>query len=93
LFLLFGFFCQVWLQQESILFGPLIVAQARLKLVSGGLVDGRCLQVGSWAGGQVTAGVPAGQWAGDGLAGLQGSCQCAGRPVGWWGGGIFFSFF
>jgi hypothetical protein len=45
LFLLFGFlgffFGQVWLQQESILFGLLKVSQACLELVGSGLAGGQ----------------------------------------------------
>jgi hypothetical protein len=61
---LFGFFGQMWLQQESFLFGLLKISQALLELVGGGLV-------GRWFGG------PAGQWGG-GLVGLQGG-DLAGR--------------
>jgi hypothetical protein len=37
----FFFFCQVWLQQESILFGLLKVFQAHLKLAASGLAGGQ----------------------------------------------------
>jgi hypothetical protein len=36
----FFFFCQVWLQQESILFGLLKVSQARLEPLASGQVGG-----------------------------------------------------
>jgi hypothetical protein len=40
-FFFFVFFFQVWLQQESILFGLLKVSQARLELVASRLVGGQ----------------------------------------------------
>jgi hypothetical protein len=40
LFLLFVFFCQVWLQLQSILFRLLKVSQAHLKLVASGWLVG-----------------------------------------------------
>jgi hypothetical protein len=60
-FFLVFYFCQVWLQQESILFGLLKFYQACLELVAGGL-----------AGGWAVAGAPAGWLAGIDPVGLWG---------------------
>jgi hypothetical protein len=70
-FCFFFFFCQVWLQQESILFDLLKVSQARLELAASGLV-----------GRQVVAGV----LAGSGLAGRWAGGQVAVVWVWWWRG-------
>jgi hypothetical protein len=45
LFLIFGFFCEVWLQQENILFGLLKVSQAHLEVVADSLAG---QQVAAW---------------------------------------------
>jgi hypothetical protein len=74
-FLFFGFFffCQVWLQQESILFGLLKVSQACMELADNGLV-GRW----RWPVGQQVAGSGT-QQSGGQQVGSSGSQQQAGR--------------
>jgi hypothetical protein len=55
-FFLFFFFCQVWLQQESILFSLLKVFQSCLELVASGLA-GRWWQLVVWlVGGHLGSG-------------------------------------
>jgi hypothetical protein len=63
LFFLSFFFCQVWLQQKSILFGLLKVSQAHLELAAGGVVDVPTGQAGRLAGcGLVGQQASGGQW-------------------------------
>jgi hypothetical protein len=74
LFLLFFFFCQVLLQQESILFGLLKVSQAFFELVASGPVV--------WQPGRPAGGGLVGLWNG-GLEGLRTIQRAVNSLMGW----------
>jgi hypothetical protein len=60
-FVFFFFFCQVRLQQESILFGLLKVSQAHLELAASRLLGGQQRPEGQQAGGPLPS-KPEGGW-------------------------------